>query len=308
MADASPKKRRLKNASYKSFRLSKRLKTPRPKLPSAWALAKASAKTLKLNWKLFGGISLVYTVLLLFLVRGFTSGQEIATTKTVLETLSNAGNAGSSIIIFSDLLTGSAATSEVASLYQAIIFVVCSLAFIWAFRQVHSKKTAPNIRIRDAFYKGMYPLIPVLLVGGIIILQLAPLVIAGVVYSAMVASGLAVTFVEQACWLAIAGLLILLSLYMLGASSMAVFAATLPDVSPLEALRGAKKYVQHRRFVVIAKLLWLSVAVLLMLGIVVLPIIAFIPVAAEFVFFLCSVLILPFTIGYMYNLYRALLK
>lgn len=304
---AQTKKRRLKHASYKSFRLSKRLKAVRAPLPSVWSLTKTTVTTLKSNWKLFGGISLLYAVLLIFLVRGLTTGQQVTDTKTLLSELGG-GGVWNNVLVFGELIGSSAAQSEVSSLYQSILTFIFSLAFIWMFRQTHGKKKAQDVRIRDAFYRGMYPLIPAFLVICVILLQLLPIGLAAVLYVAIIASGFAVTFVEQFAWVSICILLILLSAYMLGSSIMAFFAATLPDVTPSEALRGAKKYVEHRRFIVLAKLLWVGLFILLALAVVILPLIAFIPATAEFAYFLCSTALLPFIIGYMYNLYRALLK
>ncbi len=308
------KPRRVKTAKYRSFRLSKRLKNTRPKLPNAWTLATNSFITIKQNWKLFGGISLIYALLLIVLTRGFGAGGELVGTKELLQEVGNTNNTYNSFLLFSNLLSGNSgiAQSETAGLFQMIIVLISSLAFVWAFRQTYGKKVsagrAPKIRMRDAFYKGMYPLVPVLLVLCVIGLQLLPVALSSGVYSAMIVSGLAVTMAEKMFWIFIVGLLIMLSLYLLGSSLIALLAATLPDVTPMEALRGAHKYVEHRRFVVIAKMLWLALGILLLLTIIVLPLIAFIPVIAELVFFMLSVLLVPFSIGYMYNLYRALLK
>lgn len=309
-SNVSKKPRRVKTAKYRSFRLSKRLKNTRPKLPSAWTLTKNTVQIIRTNWKVFGGITLVYALLTVFLVRGVGAGEDIAGVKEILQEDGVASNAQVSLQLFGGLLSGGSGLgrSETAGVYQSIVTLLSSMAMVWAFRHYYGSKKPAKIRVRDAFYKGMYPLIPVLLVLVVIGLQLLPVSLSSGIYSTMIVNGLAVTAAEKAFWIIIMILLVMLSIYMVSASLIALLAVTLPNVTPMEALRGAKKYVEHRRYTVIAKLLWMTLGVVLVLALIVLPLIAFLPTFAEFVFFVCASLLLPFTIGYCYNLYRALLK
>src|SRR3982750_682233 len=63
--------RHLKKATYRSFRLSKRIKHPKGKLPSAFKLFRSSIKHLLAYKKLYLAIVLVYLLLTIVLVKGF---------------------------------------------------------------------------------------------------------------------------------------------------------------------------------------------------------------------------------------------
>lgn len=301
-------KRKLRAGRYRSFRLHKRLKPTTSKLPSAWQLWRRAWTSLMQQRRFFGGIALVYGVLQFVFVRGLSGGLDIAGTKDVLtQAAGEGGGLAVNLTLFSDLLgSTTAGSSEVASLYQTIIIFVCSLAVIWGLRQVGSKKPAP-LKVKDAFYKGMYPLVPALLVLLVIALQLLPLTLASGLYSLTVGGGLATTGVEQLLWAVLAILLTTLSLYMIASSILALYIVTLPNVTPLQALRSARQLAVHRRWQILRKLLWLGMVLLVVLGFVILPVIVVAPVVAEFVFYIVLALLLPTVHAYMYNLYRSTL-
>src|SRR3990167_4609433 len=98
--------RRLKPPKYKTFRVSKRLKNTQTKLPNAFKLFISSLVTLNKHWKLFIGISLVYGLLALILVRGLSSGTNIQQTKDALQATFGGqfGGLATSAVLFSYLI------------------------------------------------------------------------------------------------------------------------------------------------------------------------------------------------------------
>jgi hypothetical protein len=117
----------------------------------------------------------------------------------------------------------------------------------------------------------------------------------------------AVTLLEQVLWLAVWFVLGVTSLYMISSSLFALYIVTLPDMAPLAALRSARQLVAHRRWAVMRKIIFLPLALMILAAVLVLPIILFATPLAAVVFFLISMLFLPFAHSYMYALYRALL-
>lgn len=305
---AQPKKRRIKTARYHSFRLSKPIKNIQPKLPSVRVLFAATTKLLRQNWRFFFGISLIYGVLLFIFVRSVGGGVDVVGLKQTINELGVASsNLGTSFTLFGVLLSGSSsANPELVTMYQVTITLITSLAIMWGLRQVSGSKTT-KLSAKDAFYRGMHPLVPVLLVLLVIGLELLPLSLGGSLYTTTVEGGLAVTAVEQAFWTLLALLLALLSIYMITSSILALFIVSLPNMTPMRALRSARQLVLHRRWEVMRKLIALPIALLLILGLVIIPTIAFVPVLAEAVFFVASVVVLPFALAYIYELYRNML-
>ena len=302
------KPRKLPQPKYQSFRLSKRIKQPKPALTGSFRLFYRSLLTLKNGWKLFGGITLIYLLFSILIVRGLSVSIGASELKdALLELFEGSGQLTTSLTIFG-LLLGSVGTSagEAAGVYQTVFLIIFSLAIIWALRQYLSDKTE-KIRIRDAFYQGMYPLVPVVLILLVIGLQLIPLYLSSFLVGAVYGTGLAVTVIEQVLWAVLLFLLALLSLYLVSSSLFALYIATLPKITPLQALRSARDLVRHRRWVVMRKVFFLPVAMIVLSGILVVPLILLSPTVAELLFLALSALALPVTHTYLYSLYRELL-
>lgn len=305
MATKTPKKtRKLKTPEYKRFKFSKRIKHPEM-LSSGWKLFKLSLKPLKNNWKLFGGILLVYAVLTLVFVQGLSNGFDLTQLKSTLD--GSAGQLSNSITLFGMLLGSSTNNDQTASLYQSILLVIMSLTIVWTLRQVQSDATKTKPTIRDAFYKSMRPLVPFLLVLLVIGLQLLPLLIGGGIFGMIMNNGLAVGLGEQLAWSGLFFLMALWSFYMLTPTIIALFIVTLPDIAPMRAIRSARELVNYRRWTVLRKLLYLPLLVVVLLATIMLPLIIWVTPVAQWVFFALNLAIVPVVISYFYTLYKELL-
>ncbi len=301
------KPRQLERPDYKSFRLSKRLKHPSPKLPSGWSIFKRSLRHIWAHKKLFGGIFAIYLILLLLLVRGFALTQDLGVIKDAIQEIisGSLGKIAASVTIFGVLVSSSNPTTEVAATYQTILMILFSLVMIWTLRQVHAGE---KITLKDAFYKSSYPLVPFLLILLVLGLQTLPLTAAAFLYNVTVGAGLAVGILEQLLWALLAGLLVLWSIYMLTSTVFALYIVTLPDMTPLKALRSTKGLVQFRRWTVMRKVLFLPFIFIIFGLLIMLPIIIIATPIAEVVYLLLVALAVPVAHSYAYSLYRELLK
>jgi len=303
-------KRQLAPPDYRTFRLSKKIHHPTPKIASSFSIFKQSIALVKKRKKLFLGITFVYLVLTLLLVKGFGPGNDLAELKEAVDELFTGGFSQviNSVALFSVLLTNiNTTTSDQASAYQSMLLIIVSLVVIWALRQTHSEKAKTKIEIRDAFYKSQYALIPFLLVILVIGLQLLPVSIANYLYNTVIVGGLAVTGVEKFVWLLLIAMIALLSLYMLASSLFALYIVTLPDVRPMQALRSARDLVKNRRWTIMRKIFFLPIVLLLCAAIITIPFIFIAPVVAEWLFLFLSMLGLVLLHSYLYTLYRELL-
>ena len=276
------------------------------KVPNVWRLTKQPANLLWMHKRLFAGITLIYAFLNVILAQGLT-GSNASLLKDQLSQAvdGNVGGLGSSLLVFSGLLSSAgSSTSATASTYQLFLGLIASLAIIWALRHVVAGKT---LRIRDSFYKGMTPLVPFIFVLLIIGLQLLPMALGSSLYAIVSTQGIAVQAVEKIIWAAVLGILTLWSLYMLSASVFGLYIVTLPEMTPLKALRSAKQLVRGRRWIVLRKLLFLPLLLLLLAAVVMVPFILFFTAAATYVFFLLTTFALVAIHSYIYNLYRELL-
>ncbi len=278
------------------------------RLPNVWRLTRAATLTLWRHRKLFIGITLVYGLLNLILVQGFSGGTDVSSLKSELSQIFHGhfGSLASGLSVFV-VLVGSAGngSSATAGAYQLFLALIVSLAVIWALRQVLA---GAALRIRDAYYRGMAPLIPFVLVLLVIAVQLIPLLIGSALYSTVITNGIAVYFIEKVIWLAVFILLALVSLYLLSSSLFALYIVTLPDMTPLRALRSARELVRHRRWTVLRKILALPIILLAVAAIIMLPIIVWLTPLSRWVFFVLTMFVLTAVHTYMYTLYRELLN
>lgn len=288
-------------------------KRPKPakrskKLPNAWRLTRIATGILWQNKGLFIGITLVYGFLNAILAKGLSGGTDLSELKNALDQIATGhfGGLSSSLTIFA-VLVGSAGNTSSATggAYQLFLALIASLALIWAFRQVLA---GSSVRIRDAYYRGMYPLVPFILVLLVVSLQLLPLVIGSTIYSVVIGSGLAPNLPEQLAWLLFYGFLASISLYLVSSSLFAIYIAALPDMTPMKALRSARELVRYRRWAVLRKILCLPIILLATAAVIMLPIIIWLTPLAQWVFFLLTMFSLTATHAYMYSLYRELLN
>ncbi len=300
------KLRRLKRPAYKSFRLSKRIRLERQVLPSAWKLFRGCIRHLWQHKKLFLSLVLVQAILTLVFVKSFSVSASLGDTKELLESVlsGTGGRFVAGVTLFGTLLGSNSVNSNVSAIYQSVISVVMSLGLIWALRQTH---VGTKLKTRDVFYKGMFPLVPFLLVLVVIALQMLPLVLANTLYGFTFGNALAVSVLEKILWALLIFLLTLLTIYMISSSIFALLIVTLPDVVPLQALRSARQLVLHRRWTVMRKLLFLPFVLLIISAGVLIPVIMFVTPLAEWLYFFMAMGGFVVSHSYIYSVYRELL-
>lgn len=296
-----------KKPVYKSFRLHRSIKHHEPPLPNWYQLIKRSFRLLSANKKAIFVFFLVYGFLNLLLVRGFSASIDI---EGIKDSFSELGDSQTSSLVagftaFGLLVEASTKGSgEVAQVYQSVLLVISSLAIIWLYRQ---QQAGSAVTMKMAFYRGMYPLVPFLLVLLVLVLQLLPAVFGNFLFSTVVNGGLIVGAMEQIVWVLFFLSMLLLSLYLISSTAIALYVVTLPDMTPLRALRQAKELVQHRRLAILARTIAATIVVFVILTAIVLPIVFLAPALAEWMFFSITVLAIPLLHGYMFTLYRELL-
>jgi hypothetical protein len=283
-------------------------KMNRRKLPNSFKIAKAACNVIWQNKLLFISLGLIYAFLNLALVQGF-SNSGIGNLKTELNNAfyGHQGSVASGIGVFTVLLgsVGSSGSNQAAGGYQIFLGLIISLAIIWGLRHV---MTGKKVRIRDTFYLGMYPLVPFILIFLLVILELIPLIGGAAVYSLINQNGIAVGFLENLLCAIGFALLAFASIYMLSSSLFGLYIVTLPDMTPLKALRSARNLVKHRRLRVITKILALPVFLIIVATLIMLPLVLWVTWSAQWVFFLLKMFALIAIHAYMYTLYRELLN
>jgi len=277
-------------------------------LPSTWNLVKDSFTQLSENRKLFAGIMIVYLLLTIIFVRGLSGSFQLSSIQqTVAETLGEGTSKWQQGAASYGLLLGSAvsARSEIESFYQTILILILSLAIIWSLRKTYDKKQ--KLQIRDSFYKGMYPLIPYLIVLFVLLIYCLPFGIASSVYATIQANGLAITGPEQIIWTAVLLAGAAITAYLLISGIFALYIVTLPDMRPVAALREARALVRFRRWDIAKRFLVFLILSLLISAFILIPMIVFFSRGAEVIYIIFSMFFMVFSHSFAYRIYRGLI-
>lgn len=293
---------------YKSFRMHKRVKHHAPALPNSYKVMKKALRLMWVNKKPLLFFTLIYGALFLLFVRGIFNPINIGDIRFEIENTLGEGSGTSfeaNRLVFGQLAsTLASGLSGEQSIYQIMLLVIGGLALIWLFRQ---HQAGNDVSVRMAFYRGMYPLIPFLLIVYLLLLQLVPGVVGNFLYTTVVAGGIAVNGLEQFIWLLLYVSLLLLSFYLISSTTMALMIVTLPEMTPMMALRRARELARFRRFSLFRKILALLLFIGLFFIVIVFPALFITAWLAQGLFLLLSILTLPFAIAYLFVLYRELL-
>lgn len=296
-----------KKPVYTSFRLHKPIKPHQPPLATSLELSSMSLQLMWANRRALFSFILIYGILSLLLVRGFGSAIDIAELKLLLQDIfgGSVDALTTSLTTFGLLLGASAeAGGDVAQMYQSILALIASLAIVWLYRQ---QQAGRKVTMKEAFYSGMYPLVPFLLVLAVVAVQSLPGLLGNFVYTAAIRGDLLFGVFEHVLMIMMMLSLIVLSLYMMSSSAVALYIVTLPEMTPLHALREARELVRHRRLAVLIRFIMGIIIVLFLMFIVTVPLIFFASSVVEWVFFFITILAVPFVHGYLFSLYRELL-
>lgn len=296
---AASKKKVAKKPTKKAV---KKTKAKLPKLPSAWELTKKTWFDVSTFWRPLLGITIVYGVLYFILILGLN----LSTTwqYELIAPESTWGEAFS--LIFGAFSTGgfdSAIASDLTIVMQFLLFILASMAIIWALRKLQSLK---QIKWRDAYYQGSAALIPTVLVALVLVLTLIPAIIGSSLLATAVQ--LSATALEVFIVSLITGMLLLISLLLFVMFWPGFYIISLPQTRPIQALRSALKVTKRRRLAILRKIvLWIILCLVIML-VILIPLAMFISSAVSYLVFVLLFVLFGFSHVYLYNLYRSLLN
>lgn len=303
LRDHFRKPRKVRKSSYRSFKLQKKLPQSAKPLATGPQLLKQAVALLAKHWRIFGLLALVYAVISLVVVQNISSSDDISTLQTSLQELFK--GQWSQVFTSSALviLLGSGSSTQMSA-YHFVWVILGSLALIWTLREVYAGR---KVRVRDAFYVGVYPFTVFTLVLVVIGLDCLPAIVGANGYNTLISNGIAASGIEQVLWAVVGILLGLLSVYLVGMHLMALYIACLPQMTPIKALRSSHELTKGRIGLIVRRVFFLLLVMLILAAILLVPLVLYVPVGAITMFFICGVLSLVLFHAYLYCLYRALL-
>lgn len=288
---------------HKSFRRSYYEDYARPlKAPGLMAHAAASFKLIFKNWRVFFPL-IIFAVILNIVLVGLMSEETYVQFQDALDetsetyALGHLGNfAKSGLLLISTITTGGLSQS----LNEAQDFIVFGIFFVvWlvAIYLARHLLAGHKPKFRDGLYNALAPLISTAAVMLVLILECIPIMIVIITYSAAVTTDFLATPFYALIFFIFAALLILLSLYLLSSSFMALIAVSAPGLYPKVALETAADLMVGRRIKLLIRLFYLIFTIAFIFVIVMLPIILLDLWLKSWVDWLTGVPVIPFCLA-----------
>ncbi len=279
----------------------------RSKVPSTYTILKKSLHMLREIWPQMVGSTVLLALFTLIFVSSSTTSVNFQQLHNVVKQY-GLTTAELSTVVFAQLSTlanVTPAANTVASVYQMIIFVLFSLAFIWAFRQFHAEEK--NFTTKDMFYSSTGSLTQLVLVLALLTFALIPLLVSLFLYNTLITGLIAVSGLQRTFAYVICALLAYVSARFLTGWLFGIYISGLPQMTPIPAVKYGTKLVYGRRLVVLRKLMLFAALMLLVLALLLIPCVFWAPIMAPWLFFLFSVVTIPVSHAFIYTLYKELL-
>ena len=306
---------------HRSFQLTRRRDYRRSlNLAGYWKFTHDVWLLLWRNKRLFGLLVLWYIVLSA-IVAGVASQdaytQLSAAFKSAGQNVAggNLGPLGQAAIVYVSAISGTL-NSQLDPAQQAYAWLLGLLAWLTIVWLLRALMAGQKPRLRDGIYSAGAPIMATFLVLIVVAVQVFPIVIASIGYSAATSTGLLDGGIEAMLFWAAASLLVALSLYWMSSSLIALVIVTLPGMYPIRALRTAGDLVTGRRLRILLRLLWMAMIVAIVWTVVMIPAIllnnllisaapgvAVIPII-PYLLLIMGALTVLFVASYVYVLYR----
>ena len=190
--------------------------------------------------------------------------------------------------------------------FGGMAFLIIWLVTIFLIRQ---KIAGHDVTLRDGLYNAMTPLLSTLVVFIVILIQSIPIFLLVIAYSSAIQTNFLNTPFYALLFFGFAGLMILMSGYLLSSSLIALVIVSAPGLYPLKALKMASELMMGRRIRFISRIIVLITIVLIMWGVIILPLVALkIPVEIlSIVVFMLACFSAVYATTYLYIYYRWML-
>lgn len=306
---------------HRSFRLTRRRDYVRSlQLPGYIAFTRSVNTSIWKHKKVFIWLAVVYAVLTTILV-GIGSQDMYTSLLTTLQNTGsdifqgNVGQVGQATLLLASIsLSGfTSAPTESQQIYLVLLGLLVWLTTVWLLRNLLA---GHRVKMRDGLYSAGSPIVATFIVTLVMIVQLIPLGIAVIAYSAASSTGLLAGGVAAMVFWFAAVLLVVLSLYWITSTFFAAIIVTLPGMYPIKALKIAGDMMVGRRLRILFRILWMFGVIFVTGAIIMIPVILIDTGLIHLWSFMTNVPVVPVALmifgvvtfiwsaGYIYLLYR----
>lgn len=263
---------------HRSLRLTRRRDYKRELvLPGYWKFSFEVNAILWKNKKIFIWLGICYLILTILFTgissqEGFTQLRQTITETGQNLFQGNWGEVGTASLLALSTVSGSIAPqlTDIQQVYLVIFGLFMWLTVVWLLRHILAKD---KVKMRDGLYNAGSPVIPTMLIFIVLLLQLLPILIAMIGYSAAQASGLLSGGVEAMLFWVAAAILAILSVYWITGTVLALVIVTLPGMYPMRALSIAGDIIVGRRLRFLFRYAWMALSLAFTWLIVLFPLI-----------------------------------
>ena len=268
----------LKRRPHRSFR--KTYKRDMPKLtplPSNIFFTAEVFGIMRRNKRVFATFVLLY-VIMYSVLGGVSSEDGYKMLSEGLKTFAPSvvdgqmGQAAQTITLFGAAITGALndPLTEGQQIYIGFLGLFTWLTIVWYLRH---RLAGAKVKIRDALYNGGAPMLSSTVLAIVLLFQSIPGVAAITVYFTLLSSGVVSGGIESMMFAMAALLFVVLSLYWMSSTLLAMVIVTLPGTYPMKALSIAGDVVIGRRLTLLVRSLWLLFVLLMVWVFVLIPMI-----------------------------------
>lgn len=265
------------------------------------------------NWLIYLKITLLMALAIIAVVGVSNAHSNYVDTREAMEKvdlhpfLKQAGLVTQAIITS---LTVTDANRQVATF---IIVAVAWLSLIFIARRVYSGN---QLRLRDAIYSAGTPLVPMMVLLVAVLVQLLPLALVLISYSAITGAGYInqdIAIENMAAWCVILAVLVL-TIYWMVTSLLTLVSVTIPGLYPMRAYYETSIQVAGRRVKILFRILMMFLPLLALWALVLIPTVLLDSIlkpktfpVVQLVVSLLAAISCTWVSAYMYVLYRRIL-
>ena len=276
---SSPKPKSNRRRWHHSFKRSYREDYVRElEVPGLMHHAATTFRILFKNWRIFVPLLILIVILNILLVGVMsqetydTFNEAIDNTEANFATGDIGSFARAGLLLIGTVTTGglNQGMSESQEIIVALLFLIIWLVTIYLLRHILASH---HPKLRDGLYNALAPLLSTLVVFLVLLIQLIPIMLVIITYSAAVETDFLATPFYALVYFIFAALMILLSLYLVSNSFLACVAVSAPGLYPMTAIRTSSDLIAGRRIRLIIRLLYLVFVLAVCWVVVMLPII-----------------------------------
>ncbi len=265
------------------------------------------------NWLIYLKITLLMTLAIIAVVGVSNAHSNYVDTREAMEKVDLHPFLKQAGLVTQAIITSLTVTDANRQAATFIIVAVAWLSLIFIARRVYSGN---QLRLRDAIYSAGTPLVPMIVLLIAVLVQLLPLALVFISYSAITGAGYinqGVAIENMAAWCVILAVLVL-TIYWMVTSLLTLVSVTIPGLYPMRAYYETSIQVAGRRVKILLRILMMFLPLLVLWALVLIPTVLLDSIlkpktfpVVQLVVSLLAAISCTWVSTYMYVLYRRIL-